>query len=546
MRWSISLLFCAVAAAGPVEFGVNEFNAAVASRNLKWKVKYEVTIDPPETFRIEPYKAGGAHVTGGDLRGLMYGLLEAADQVRSTGHLKQVSAKPAAGVRGVRMFAGAGDLEAPESFWRTYFEALAKDRFNRFTLIFEQPPSNFEKLRVISQAASDYALDFTLGLWEHKPDDDLKKLLNACPLIRTLQIRSDSRDVDLYRSQVFKVLRDAGRRVALEPQGTLAQAAFLKSAEETGVALRFLPPSWPASFEIDGPRPLENHTLFYWTWGRAAYDPKTKPPDNQSADEFHAAARITTLLAAAQAADGSVFTLPEAYHSAPEHAAALNDWIATIPEAVHNRLENFASAKFEPLETADFLLAEAGRLEKTAVPDFQMLTKLARFHAHQLRAAYELELFDQSKDAAALDRAEQEINGAHQYFDMLDARVADQRRLKAAVSAPVPPMAARLPRPVIRHTPVKSAPVDQEINLTLELGSLKDIRTVRLHYRPVDSATATSVIEKPAAATMAFTIAGADSDLMYYFEIISRENSGWFEPDLEIGPSYYVVKIEPR
>ena len=88
MRWSISFLVCTIAAAGPVEFGLAEYNAAVASRNLKWKVKYELSLDPPETFRIEPYKYGGAHVTGGDLRGLMYGLLEAADQVRSTGHLE--------------------------------------------------------------------------------------------------------------------------------------------------------------------------------------------------------------------------------------------------------------------------------------------------------------------------------------------------------------------------------------------------------------------------------------------------------------------------
>lgn len=94
MRWSISLLVCTIAAAGPVEFGLRAYDAAVAARNLKWKVKYELTLDPPETFRIEPYKVGGAHVTGGDLRGLMYGLLEAADQMRSTGHLKQVHAEP--------------------------------------------------------------------------------------------------------------------------------------------------------------------------------------------------------------------------------------------------------------------------------------------------------------------------------------------------------------------------------------------------------------------------------------------------------------------
>jgi hypothetical protein len=545
VRWSISFLVCTIAAAGPVEFGLNEYNAAVASRNLKWKVKYELTIDPPETFRIEPYKFGGAHVTGGDLRGLMYGLLEAADQVRSTGHLKQVSEKPATPVRGVRMFAAAGDLDAADSYWRSYFEVLARDRFNRFTLIFPEAPANLDRLRGISQAASDYAIDFTLGLWEHKPDDGLKKLLAACPLIRTVQIRSDSKDVDLYRNSVFKIMRDAGRRVALEPQGSLAQRAFLKAAEDTGVALRFVPSSWPASFEIDAPRPLENHALFYWTWGHVAYDPKIKPPDSQSPDEFRAAARITTLLAAAQAADSNTFTLPESNRAALDQTAPLNDWIATVAEAVRNRLEHNSSAKREPFETADQLLAAAASLDKTAIPDFQLLARLARFHAHELRAAYELELFDQTRDGGSLNRAELEINSAHAYSDLADMRVVE-RRSKGIGAAQVPPLPKRIPRPQITHTPVKSAPVDKEINLTLDLSAVKDVRTVRLHYRPVDSSGEGSVVEKPAAASMAFTIAGADSDLMYYFEIISRENSGWFEPDPDLGVPYHVVRIEPR
>ena len=521
------------------------YDAAVASRNLKWKVKYELTLDPPETFRIEPYKVGGAHVTGGDLRGLMYGLLEAADQIRSTGHLKQVHAEPATPVRGVRMFAGAGDLDAPDSFWRSYFELLARDRFNRVTLIFSEAPGNFEKLRAISQAASDYAIDFTLGLWEHKPDDGLKKLLAACPLIRTVQIRSDSKDVELYRTSVFKVLRDAGRCVALEPQGALAQPAFLKAAEQTGVALRFLPSSSPASFEIDAPRPFENHAWFYWTWGRAAYDPKTKPPEGESPEEFRAASRITTLLAAVQAADANLFTVPDLYRPAAEQIAPLNDWIATIPEAVHDRLEQIASAKREPLETADQLLAAAAPLDKTPVPDFQLLVRLARFHAHNLRAAYELELFDQTKDPATLDRAGQAINSAHSLFDLPDARIADRRTLKGPAVA-IPALPKRFPRPQFTHAAVKSAPVDKEINLTFDVNPLKDVRLVRLHYRPVDSPAQTTVIEKPAAASMTFTIEGSVSDLIYYFEIISRENSGWFEPDPESGTPYHLVRIEPR
>ena len=79
MRLLTSLLLLAtLAAAGPVEFGQAELDSAMAQRKLKWKNQVELSLDAPDTFRIEPYSMGGAHITGGDLRGLMYGLLEAA------------------------------------------------------------------------------------------------------------------------------------------------------------------------------------------------------------------------------------------------------------------------------------------------------------------------------------------------------------------------------------------------------------------------------------------------------------------------------------
>jgi len=103
VRWSIKIAFLvapAIAfAAGPVEFAVGEFNAAMAAQTLKQRIKYDVSLEPAETFRIEPYAAGGAHISGGDLRGLMYGLLEAADQIRATGRMKPVHEVPSIAVR---------------------------------------------------------------------------------------------------------------------------------------------------------------------------------------------------------------------------------------------------------------------------------------------------------------------------------------------------------------------------------------------------------------------------------------------------------------
>jgi hypothetical protein len=524
--------------AGPVDFGMTEVNAAIAARNLKWKVKYELTLDPPETYRIEPYAYGGAHITGGDLRGLMYGLLEAADQIRATGRLKPTHAVPATPVRSVRMLARAGDLDRPESYWQWYFQTLARDRFDHLTLVFLEPPANLEKLRAMCQIASEYALDLTLGLREPEPAM-LSKILSASPLIRSVQIRGEVVDAGVYT-----VLREAGRRVALDPLGS---AAIEKSAREAGVALRETLQCWPPCFELDPPREFADHALFYWLWGRVAYDPKTKAPDGQSAEEFRAAAQVTVLLAAAQQADPRMTIWPESNPAAGASEPRPHDFIASIPEAVHNRLERIASAKRTPLENADLLLAAADALDKSPVPDYQLLARLARYHAHRERAVYLVELFRQSKDAASLEHAGQELKNAQAYFDIHDVRLPDAPPGEVPAQE-LPPLPKALTRPTFVHVAVRTAPSDQPVTLTLQIGAAKDARSVRLHYRASDSANSPAVLEKPAAPSVSFSIPASDlpagGQLLYYFEILSRENGGWFEPDPVIGPPYHSIRIE--
>src|SRR5579862_3633628 len=197
MRLPISLLLFVAAAAGPVlagpvDFGMAELDAAIAARNFKYKPKVmaELDIQAPETFRIEPYKAGGVHITGGDLRGLMYGLLEAAEQVRSTGRFSQVHGVPSTAHRGVRLFTTTAELKKSSvAEWRGYFAMLARDRFNHFTLVFaqEDPLPSFaeasfelQALRAVLQAAGDYGVEFTLGLWQRRADAAaLRSLLAA-------------------------------------------------------------------------------------------------------------------------------------------------------------------------------------------------------------------------------------------------------------------------------------------------------------------------------------------------------------------------------
>lgn len=471
-----------LASAGPTDFAVAEYKAALAARNLKWKLAYEVTPDPPESYRIEPYKYGGAHITGGDLRGLIYGLLEAAEQIRATGRLKQVHAAPATAIRGARLFSRDADFD--DSRWRNYFEMLARNRFNRFTLIFTEPPRDFQKLKAISQAAADYEIDFTLALWEHEPDAALDKILESCPVIRTVQIRNTTHDLDTYRDLVFKPLRGAGRRVALDPE-----PEFLKPAQEAGVALHADPPSWPPGFDVDLPRDFEQHALLYFVFGRGAYDPKVAAPHGENPTEFRAAVEIALLLAMADAQS--------------------NDWVASIGEAVHNRLEHVASAKRTPLETASALSATAALLSKSMFPDFRMLAGLGTDAAERQRAAYDAELTGGTGNLTA-----------------------------------IPPAPKFLARPQISHLPVKTAAPDHPSDVTVQIAG-KDAISVRLHYRALD-AMETKVIEKPAAASVSFTLPPSSSDFLYYFEILNREGTGWFEPDPSGTAPYYVVRIEQK
>lgn len=573
-----------------MDFGVSEVNAALASRNLKWKIKYELNLEGPESYRIEPYGYGGGHVTGGDLRGLMYGLLEAANQIRSTGRLSLTHATPEIAVRGVRMFVDNGDLATySEDFWRGYFQTLARSRLNRFTLVLlsanpyallldvngfpgvpgsaAQRDRNLHMVRVISQTAAEYAVDFTLAFWRvdesgRYAHDALLKLLAECPLIRAIELSPRSADVSAYRENVFKAFHEAGRRVALEPRGILLDPAMLRAAEQAGVALRISSESWPPGFDIDLP-PGPGHDLFYWMWGRTAYDPKTKPSRSIPPDEYRNAALLVTGLRNALLADPDATLWPEIHPDSIGGQFTSSDFVASIAEAIRDLTADIASAKQTPLEVADALSAASAVLEKSAVPDFQLLAELARYHSHRLRAAYYIALFDQQKNPAALDRAMQESKDAEEAWksgesSLEDLRVLDnaieQRRKQAGSESTkeLPEFPKDPARPQITHLPVRILAADQPVTLTLQINPARDVRSVRLHYRSIDARTWKTIEKATEKGTSLFTFTipapdlVPDSQFVYYFEILNRENRGWFEPDPAAAIPYHLVRVQPK
>ena len=193
------LVIPAVLPASPVEFGMAEFRRALAERGLRperYRLQTEITLEEGDSYAILP-----GRITGGSLRGVMYGLLAAAEQIRTSGRLSAAKASPRTAMRGIRLFLHNKDLEAAwfysREYWDEYFSMLARNRFNRFNLVFahqtnylappypfwlevpefpevhatgitaDQRNRNLEMLRYISQTAADHGVDFTLGVWEH-------------------------------------------------------------------------------------------------------------------------------------------------------------------------------------------------------------------------------------------------------------------------------------------------------------------------------------------------------------------------------------------
>lgn len=290
---------------GPREFGLGELERALAGRGLSsgaWPLRAEIRPGPAESFAIRADR-----VVGADERGLMYGLLAAAEQIGATGRLRPEHGAPHVPMRGIRLFLHNEALEAEwyhaREHWDAYFAMLARQRFNRFNLVFAHqtdylaPPypfwlelpefpevqvpglsaerrrRNLDTLRYISQAAADHGIDFTLGIWEHDVQADrgmrpaavgltpenigpysyaaLRKVLRHCPAIRSVQLRTNvesgippDRQVGFYRDYVFRAIRDAGRPVRLDLRGWGVAEGMVAAAGRVGVPGRLSAKYW--------------------------------------------------------------------------------------------------------------------------------------------------------------------------------------------------------------------------------------------------------------------------------------------------------------
>lgn len=300
---ALSLCF-SLLAAGPRDFGRTELQKALADKKATLTLADAIVAGPPESWTLS-----ATRVTGADERGLMYGLLEAADQIRRTGRITPAKGASKTPMRGIRYFLHNADLERDwyysKEYWDEYLGMLARNRFNRFNLVFAHqtdylaPPypfwldlpefptiraknltaaqrdKNLEMLRYIAQGCVSRGIDFALGVWEHNiqdyrrppmipmtdglTDDNigpysyaaLKKILQLIPEISSVQMRtnnesgiSPARQVDFYKNYVFKAIKDAGRPVILDLRGWIVAGGMVKAAGEVGIPVRLSTKYW--------------------------------------------------------------------------------------------------------------------------------------------------------------------------------------------------------------------------------------------------------------------------------------------------------------
>jgi hypothetical protein len=312
----LSIALCAALQAGPSEFGQAELRAAMAERGMSLNVTTELNLDQPETFHITAVTATSARISGGDLRGLMYGLIEAAEQIRTTGKLEAINGEPGLRLRAVRIVPLDTDLATVGFYgldrWTKFFQMLARNRINRATLVL--PPEKWEgdRIRVLSTLARDYGVDFLIGvramLGPRTLNAQIRKMLTECVLVRGVQIEVGREPVDFFRTVVFPALQDAGRRVTLDLRGADVRPDVLRAAQAAGVVmeltsrttaaalgnpfhtiatpeseldpvrsrLNILASAGATGFEVDlAGVNIENYERVYWTWGRQGYTYRT-------------------------------------------------------------------------------------------------------------------------------------------------------------------------------------------------------------------------------------------------------------------------------
>jgi hypothetical protein len=490
-------LFLAVSCFGGArEFGLAEYRKALEERRLKperYRIAAQLDSGPPESYQIR-----GALITGGDLRGLMYGLLEAAHQIRTEGRLGTAKVQAAMPVRAVRI--RRADLPDGEAL-REFLRLLAVSRFN--TLVVVPEPDE-----LIRSAAAEFALRVK------GPEENVRVLT---PVERG--------------------------RIASLVWGDPVHASRLLTARCESAA---------DGVEIPARLPPARHRFYYMVWGRMSYNPSLDREQAVAAwthevrQDFGAAA-VDVIQAVTQAS--------RAIHLEPDRR-----FLAGGVEAVRLRIARTASAKITPVDRAvayqDLWLRASAALARadsalgkdhagwSAIrADLEKYLKHAQFQLRLAMAEDGHSLFAETGHDSGYYLAERSYRGAAALAEELSGTGLGLAHLPALPERP--PASAepafwpeRPPRPDLKHTPPLTARTGAPVTLSVYIPSAAQADRVRLHWRGGGD---WQITEQPASRPH-FTVKPA-GELVYYFEVLRRQDSGWFLPDPLAGPACYRVNL---
>ncbi|MEP7364026.1 MAG: hypothetical protein ABI972_12285 [Acidobacteriota bacterium] len=477
LRGAAALLCISAAWAGPREFALRSYDDAVRARGLQpERVRIRAVVDSgaPESFRIL-----GQTVLGGDLRGLMYGIFEAARQVRDDGRLKEGKYAPALAIRGVRV--RREDLPSGDDL-RAFFALLAEMRFNTVFVTPEPPP----ELRPTAYA---YGL----------------KLAGASALNHVLDVKLPIEGTSI-------------------PWADPVSAARILSEADV-LCLH--------GFAVAARLPIAGNELYYAAWGLAGYDPEVsgkrfvamlRPRFGKSADDAWKAVSL---------ASRALTFIPEArFLSTPAEATHMPATARLTP------LQLATAYHLLVRDAEDALLPF-----KSDLGVLQPMIDYGRMKARELLAQESAAWYSATGQDSAYYLARREYKAAAARVDAVKAAglpvptIPEVQEMESSVTGEID--WRPLPDPLkLTHIPPKLAVAGKPVVLSLVLAAPKSAERVRLHWHDGESF---HTEEAPASrATFTLTPPG---DVRYYFEVVSDSGSGWFYPDPLAGPAYLRLNV---
>lgn len=578
-------------AAGPAEFGWAQLRKAAEERGIAARY-LPLEADVSSTLKAESFEIQPSRISGGDLRGVMYGLLEAAEQIRATGKVVKTKSEPAVLLRGVRLELEpamlAEDWFHSRAFWSSYFAGLAQARINRLQLEFSHPPfpylmrlplfesisvenltpfargRNQDAIKQIAGLAIEFAVDLAIGIRSFEtpanvigltPDrkvpylrSALETLLADVHAIRALAAQVPPELADPVASAITAV----GRLVTIESAGSPFHANW-RTVQELAPH-EAMPPV--ASLTAGKPamvRKVANSrfadpqyarlTARCVPLGAMGIEVSAKPsftdPD----------ARMTHFvwgrLAYDPAAPDSVWRshpLDEAMASAARtyprqpsetelQAVQRLHWNASqIERALHGQT---ASALVDGLRTAADQARHDGRL---MWGEFLVANHRKTGHEIFLQAALrELRAARTLADKLRLPTAKLD-----EQIGSIVSKLPKESHVETALPWTPPP-----PRPSAVHRPFLQAGSRKPLVVPVILPPGSPLTEVRLRYRMLEQAGEFQAVEAPARAprfTIPATTLAAPGTLLYYFELRSPDGV-WLYPDPSVDPPVFQTRI---